>query len=506
MKLLQPTVAAGALRNLLRCQEQYGQASWVANHFGVSRSTLYRMKECFLETVCQGPGRPRKSANDREIERLQAQNVELQQQSASWKTQCQEQVARFRRAQKRTAFCLIALGFPARELASLQRQCFGIPANRTGILEQTRQYASRATEIMEQYFWPAARDVDLDEIFIENLPLLIASDPRSLAILKTSKEDELTVERWSAFLQDLPQLERVSSDRGWAILGAVAQREGCVRQSDLFHFKMLLSDTLRPMEDHAYALLAAEELAQKARKKRGAKGRDCRGAAARLRCAAQKTDEAIALFDQLEPAVKLAFEALRLTTPEGTFNSPARARDLLHFVKDWIDAHLPQGWRAVKNALQDNLLLTFLEEMHQALPGVPVQCHCAADRQFVLVTLARLWEEQSPRRYRGKPVLIPHAIHEQLRTRCSNLPEVQAQLFPLLEKLHRASSGVECINSRIGFYRYSKHRFSSDFANLIAVWHNLTPFHEGKRAGQSPAQLLGVPLPTHDIFELFAVA
>jgi hypothetical protein len=29
--------------------------------------------------------------------------------------------------------------------------------------------------------------------------------------------------------------------------------------------------------------------------------------------------------------------------------------------------------------------------------------------------------------------------------------------------------------SRVGFYRYSKRRFNGDFANLIAVWHNLSP-------------------------------
>ena len=260
------------------------------------------------------------------------------------------------------------------------------------------------------------------------------------------------------------------------------------------------------MEGRCYSLIEQEELLRQRLTKTRRRGRDCRAHAARLYPIAQRTGAAIACFDELEAAVRLAVDALRITTAQGTFNSPAQARADLQFAKAWIQAHLPTGWGKVQRALDDEALLTFLAELQAALPALRVNVPTPEDRNDVLVTLARLWEQQAQRRYRAKPVRIPAPILQQLQSRCSNLPDVQRQLFHLLEHLHRASSGVECINSRVGFYRYSKRRFNGDFANLIALWHNLSPFEDGKRAGQSPAQILQVKLPSHDLFELFNVA
>jgi hypothetical protein len=406
----------------------------------------------------------------------------------------------------RTRFWLIGLGLPARVIARVLRECFQVRANRTDILRLTQEYSRRATQVMQDYFWPAAQDVDLDEIFVEGLPLLIAAEPRGMTILKTSLVPERTVAAWGAFLHDLPQIRRVTSDRGQAIRGAVARHGIRNVQSDIFHPIMLLRDELAVMEAHCYSLIEQEDrLAQRLQKTRR-RGRDCRANAVRLYKVAKRTREAIACFDELEAAVHLAFDALRLTTAQGTFNSPAQARADLQFAKAWIHVHLPSGWGKVKRALDDKDLLTFLSELEAALPSLPVHAATPEDRNTVLVTLARLWEDQAQRRYRSKPVRIPDPIQQQLQSRCANLPDVQRHLFHILETLHRASSGVECINSRVGIYRYSKRRFNGDFANLIAVWHNLSPFEDGKRAGQAPAQILDIKLPSHDLFELFNVA
>ena len=505
MIALDPTVAAGALRNLFHGRKQYGHVHWVADHFGISRPTLYRMEANFLQAVCGGPGRRNKTPQDEAMERFKARVTELEMHNARLQAQVEQQQVNFQRTLERTRFWLIGMGLPARAIARLLRHCFAVRANRSDILRLTTQYARRATQIMQEYFWTAAQDADLDEIFIEGRPLLVASEPRALAILKTSIEKELTVDRWSAFLRDLPHLRRTTSDRGQAIRGAVARHGAIQIQSDVFHPKMLLRDELRTMETHCYSLMAQEENLRQRLEKTRRRGRDCRAAAARLYRVAQRTHQAIACFDELEAAVHLAFDALRLTTAHETFNSRPQAQADLHFAKAWIHAHLPTGWSKVKRTLDDEDLLTFLSEFHAALPTLAVHSPTPADRHYVLVTLTHIWEQQSQRRYRAKPVLIPEAIHQQLQSRCTNLSDVQHHLFQILEQLHRASSGVECINSRVGFYRYSKRRFSADFANLIAVWHNLSPFEDGKRAPQSPAQILNIKLPSYDLFELFNV-
>ena len=92
--------------------------------------------------------------------------------------------------------------------------------------------------------------------------------------------------------------------------------------------------------------------------------------------------------------------------------------------------------------MDDEALLTFLADLQAALPSVCVEAPTPEDRLYVLVTLARLWEDQAQRRYRAKPVRIPDPILQKLQSCCANLPEVQRQLFHLLDHLHRASSGV----------------------------------------------------------------
>lgn len=502
-----PKTVAEALRNLWVSREQYGRVSSVVRLYGISRPTLYRMEAQFLGGIChqrrERHVRSLSTDEDRlrleEIDLMKKENADLRAKVDSLQ---QEKLSTLRR----TRFWLIAHGLPTRMIARFLRECFHVRANRTDILSLTKHYASRATQIMRDYFWPAAHDVDLDEIYIEGLPLMIASEPRGLAILKTSMAPETTVAAWGAFLRDLPHIQRVTSDRGQAIRGAVARHGIRDVQSDIFHPIMLLRDELGVMESKCYSLIEQENLLSQRVEKTRRRGRDCRANAARLYKVAKRTREAIACFDELEAAVHLAFNALRLTTAQGTFNSQAQARADLQFAKTWIQVHLPSGWGKVKRALDDEEMLTFLSELHASLPAVPVIAATPDDRNTVLVTLTRLWEDQAQRRYRAKPVRIPDSIQQKLQSRCANLPDVQCHLFNILENLHRASSGVECINSRVGFYRYSKRRFSADFANLIAVCHNLSPFEDGKRAGKSPAQIINAKLPTHDLFKLFDVA
>jgi hypothetical protein len=502
-----PKTVAEAIRNLWVSRVQYGRVSAVVRQYGISRPALYRMEGRFLESI--GHRRRHRTPTCLSGQREGLHGEELAR-LKSEKAQLQAQVDELRdeklRTLRRTQFWLIGLGLPARVIARLLRECFQVRSNRTDILRLTQQYARRATQLMQEYFWPAAQDVDLDEIFIEGLPLLIAAEPRGMAILKTSLEPERTVTAWGAFLRDLPHLRRTTSDRGQAIRGAVARLGIPAVQSDIFHPIMLWRDELAVMEARCYALIEQEDLLHQRLAKTRRRGRDCRAHAARLYRVAKRTREAIACFDELDAAVQLARHALRLTTAQGTFNSPAQARADLQFAKTWIQAHLPAGWSKVKRSLDDEVLLTFLAELNTALPSLCVHAPTPEDRHHVLVTLARLWEDQAQRRYRAKPVRIPEPILQQLQSRCANLPEVQRQLFHLLDHLHRASSGVECINSRVGFYRYSKRRFNGDFANLIAMWHNLSPFEDGKRAGESPAKILQIPLPSHDLFDLFNVA
>ena len=201
--------------------------------------------------------------------------------------------------------------------------------------------------------------------------------------------------------------------------------------------------------------------------------------------------------------MKLAFDALRLSNGS-TFNRSEQARQTLVFVCDWI-ACIHPPWKKVISALKDPHLLGYMDVAHEQIAVIDVDATGTVDREFVLATLTWLWEQQAHRRWRGRSVIIPQDVLADLHRRCPNLDSVRERLFGILENTVKSSSAVECINSRIGFFRYSKKRFSDEFANFICVIHNLTPFLDGKRKGKTPAGIENVPLPTKDIFELFGV-
>ena len=404
----------------------------------------------------------------------------------------------------RLKFVLICLGMQSRDIVVVIHQVFGIKTNHTSILQQIRLYAARASEVMKHWFWPAARDVDIDEIFIENDPLYVAVDPKSMAICKTAKHSSATKEHWQKFSGELENLQRTTSDRGTAILGAVKERENHIHQSDLFHFKWLINGELQKKEDFACKTIEQEDNAQKSVQRKKAQGKDARAAAQKYRSNKKKVNESVELFDNLEEGIKMVYDALKFTTNDGRLNSMTNAQRSLDFVAEWFQFVLPESWKKVKNALKDPYLLTYLGEFEEAVAKVFVETPNPEDREYILATLTKLWEGQAKARWRGKDVKIPDSTMEFLAAQCSNLPEVIDRLFTVLDDIHRASSAVESVNSRIGLYRYNKRRFSDEYADLIAVWHNLMPFKEGKRCGKCPAQILGITLPTFDLYQLLA--
>ncbi len=491
---------AGAMYNLLLCDD-YGRIKFLTRHFGISRSTLYRKKTAF-EELFKDPGRPSLG----EVQLAPSLEEQLEEATRTIALLGQEvELGQERRSVEisRIRFLLIATGLSGRLIAWILRMAFDVKSNHTDILKLTQQFSSIATTLMQTYFHPCATTAAIDEVFIENLPIFIAVTPQSLLICNAGVYEKCTEKNWSSFLGEMENLTGTVSDRGRSILAAVGKLEDHSHQSDHFHCKHTIMKELRKIEARCYSLITQEEMAMKKLEKCKLAGKDARGAAAALRTASKKCTEEIELFDNLEQAVKFGFDALTLSNGL-CFNSSTDARQDLDFVCEWI-THIHPQWKKVISAFNDPHLLEYMDLAHEHIKGIHVDTTCILEREYILATLTRLWEEQARKRWRGKDVKIPETILTDLSRTCTNLWQVCRQLFEILENTSKSSSAVECINSRIGFFRYSKKRFSDDFANFICAIHNLTPFRDGKRKGKSPAEIENVELPTNDIFELFGV-
>ena len=272
-------------------------------------------------------------------------------------------------------------------------------ANHTDILRKAQEYAAKATVLMQKYFFCCGIIVAIDEVFIEGRPMFIAVAPKSMLICNAGVYKECTEANWTEFLDEMKNLEQTVSDRGVGIMAAVTKRLKHSHQSDVFHCMYTITKALLKQEKQCYALIRAEEDAQ---------------------IKLEKCTAAIERFDNLEQAIKMGFDALRLSAGP-TFNDAQQARHTLDFVCDWIQ-HIQPGWRKVISAFRDPYLLTYMDKAHSQMDGISVKAD-PLDREYILATQTRLWEEQASRRWRGKEVIIPTVTMTDLEQCCLNLAD-----------------------------------------------------------------------------------
>ena len=462
---------AGAVFNRLYSND-YGRGEFICRYFRISRSTLYRKVISFRQALCNTPGHPPKDEAQTSIRQLARKCSLLQSEKEDLMRALKEERKLYEQNIKKLTFMLIGIGLSGRVITWILRWAFRMSVNHTDILKKAQGYAQKATAIMQTHFHQYGVVTAIDEVFIEGLPVFIAVCPQSLLISNAGVYEKCTQENWTAFLMEMENLKGTLSDRGHAILAAVARRSDLDHQSDIFHCMHTVKKELLKMEKKCYGLITKEEQARVNLEKCKAVGKDARKSAARFRRARKACTMAIEHFDNLEQAIDMAFDALRLSHGV-TLNNEQQARQTLEFVCEWIQGIQP-SWKKTINALRDPNLLKYMEKVQEALKKITPKGINPLDREYVLAILIYHWEDQAKRRWRGKEVIIPKTVRTDLKRCYPNWDLLRQELFKVLESIPKASSAVECINNRIGFFRYSKKRFNDHFANLISVVHNLS--------------------------------
>jgi len=498
-----PSSLSAAIHNFNCAKPRYGKIKFIVEHFGISRSVLYRKSNQFIEDFCCGPGRPHGISKNNNVPELELKLEKLENENKQLKNTLQRVRIEHKHSIEKLIFMLIVIGLSGRITAWILKSAFNIQISHTTILKKAEKYAVKATVVMREHFHSVGVNVAVDEVFLGGLPIFLAVSPYSLLISNAAIYEKRTEENWTEFLNMMENLEGTVSDRGLSILAAVAKRTGHNHQSDVFHCMYTVMKQLLKMERHCYAHITKEEEAESKLNKRKRTGKDARKEACRLRAAKNMCSKDIELYDSLNQAVDIAFSAMSISNG-CTLNNVDDARKNLDFVCEWIN-HIHPAWKKVISAFQDSHLLEYIKKSYTAITEIDVQCELSLDCEYVLAVLTYYWEKQASDRWRGKEVVLPETIEKGLDSICKNLKQVRIKLFEELEGIPKASSAVECVNSKFGFFRYSKKNFNNDFVNLISAVHNLTPFLDGKRKGVSPAELEGMLLADRSLFELFDV-
>jgi hypothetical protein len=327
-----------------------------------------------------------------------------------------------------------------------------------------------------------------DEIFQSGQPVLVGVDLDSTYCYLLAAEDQRDGETWAIHLWDLtaqglqPDYTVADGGKGLRAGQALAWPEvPC--HGDTFHAVQELGRLCQRLDNRAYAAINAcdrlERMMHKAKQQH--QGQRLSTALAQAR---QRQTQAIAVADQVRTLAQwlqediLAFAGPEVATRQALYDFVIDALALLERCEQRIQ---PLRQRL---ANQRDALLAFARDLDQALAelasryAVPLKTirellhwhHCPANTHAY-------WQQgaELQRHLRGR--FFP--LHQELQI--------------LADHLHRASSLVENLNSRLCNYFFLRRDIGSASLPLLRFFLNHRPYLRSakpERRGKTPAQLL----------------
>jgi hypothetical protein len=348
-----------------------------------------------------------------------------------------------------------------------------------------------AGRITQQYNLSSIKNGLHDEIHQGGAPVLGGVDARSTFCYLLSLEEHRDAETWGIRLMELV-------DRGFAPDATVADFGAGLRagqqmalpgvpcRGDVFHALYNIGPLARYLENRAYeAIDALTKLERKQAAFQRRHGRKDHGLANRLSHARTAEAKTIALADDVALLAHwLQYDILSVAGPEYGVR-----RELLDFVVAELSARepaCPNRIRPVRTMLEnqrDNLL-AFAVQLDGDLTNLARdwQISVATAREVLHVLYLPTWDSKRWPRVA--------ALRETLRGRYHG---VCAAVQELSDRVVRASSMVENLNSRLRSYFFLRRQLGKDYLTLLQFFLNHRRYlrsEDPSRVDKSPAELL----------------
>lgn len=350
--------------------------------------------------------------------------------------------------------------------------------------------AERAADINHQADLSAIKGGSLDEIFQKTKPVLVGCDVESTFCFLLKGEESRDSTTWGVHLLDLKERQGLCPEYTIAD-GGKGLRKGqedawpsipC--RSDVFHAIKAMTDLRRYLENRAYgkisALYVLERKMEKAKEKQRGNGLSKQLALARKKC-----DAAIVLYDDIHVLTcLLKDDILALVGPDLDTR-----RELLSFVvremelrEDLYAYRIKQARTFLQNQAED--LLRFVSEISQRIIQI------AREHGVKSETVREMYEimglsEDDPKRWQRVASLREDLGHRY--------PSLSQAVQKVINKVVRASSVVENLNSRFRNYFFLRKQLGPEYLELLQFYLNHHRFPRSRRKeriGKSPAELL----------------
>jgi hypothetical protein len=335
----------------------------------------------------------------------------------------------------------------------------------------------------------------LDEIFQNRRPVLVGADISSTYCFLLSDEDHRDADTWGVRLLEL-------KDRGFAPKATIADFAGGIRsgqqqalvgtpcRGDVFHALQDVAPLVTYLENRAYDTIAAHvKLKHKKTKLQTQPRRNERGQLHALTCkitsAAQEEAKAITLADDIALLARWLRHDLFAVS-----GLPYVDRVTLYdFLVAELETRVPLCPHRIgpvctllKNQ-RDNLL-AFAAQLDVDLTELAESFQVPVDTVRAMLDLSTL-DERQPRRWQQEV-----ALRCQLGERFWSLSQA---VQDLADKVVRASSIIENLNSRLRSYFFLRRQIGSKYLSLVQFFLNHRRFLRSdhpERKDKSPAELL----------------
>jgi hypothetical protein len=340
-----------------------------------------------------------------------------------------------------------------------------------------------------------------DEIYSNGLPNLMVVGNDSLYIYALTRQPTCDGETWACVLLEAPKCPQFASDAGTGLAAGADLAQIKEHQVDWDHLLRLLWGQAARLEARAYAALqAVEDRAAKFEQVHTLKRLEHHWAAwERLGAEAQDKLQRYDAFRQIAQQVDAEFALIDLKT--GQLRDPVagaeRLRGLGHQLQQWTGGIYEKLSSYLINLADD--LFCYQPVLTQALTPLVVRWGAP-----VIQALSRMWQIEAEGKRRPLPRVERQARQAQWEQSLDeasavlNLEQLGVAWDALTQVLGRSWRGsmlVECVNSLLRPRLNSRKHTDQGCLELFRFLHNVRPFQRGKRAGQSPAQLVGLDLP-----------
>ncbi len=492
-----------------RYQDEQGMISELAEQWQTSRTFIYGIAERVREALdWRPPGRKSLPKTEMAVERLEQKVREMEADADELRGLLQ--IERQDRQNRRFRLLLELALSPVSEdkIARCMNAALGNAPSVGWINAQINRASQAALALMQM---PEVRtklsEAAIDELFNHKEPILSLVDPHTLMLAMPQRAENRQGVTWNKLLQQYPELEMVVSDQGSGLCKGVKLNDSeLAHQADLFHFLRNLQREVKRLESRCYRAIErvddALRLTDEPRLLDSARIQ----AWHEYRAKAAALDEKLTEFDWLETIIAYLEENLTaFDWRRQSLRSYTQAQAAICESLDLMEKLVHLDVTPIVSMIEGirGTIVTFLKVLERKLSQVKIDWHIIrGSHSAVCSAIARVWYWQKcgDNTKQSLTALVALRYWQQ---RIENFPQVCQQVFDALDRVVRASSAVECLNSILRPYISVKKHLSQGFLALIALYWNMRPL--SSRGGKSPFQLSGIDLGTDDWVEMIEV-